>query len=81
MILLLLWRNIYTYVDYDPKAKILVYKKGYKPSRKLFTILYIISCLPFFLFILFFNELIKNNEYLILSVILIIPFIIAAIFF
>jgi hypothetical protein len=74
------WKNIYTYVDYDPKTKKITYKKNKKPNRILLIILYIIFSLPIPLFVLFFDKLIKNYELLILSIILIIPFTIAAIF-
>ena len=74
------WKNIYTYVDYNPKTKKIDYKGNKEPNRMLFTILFIIFSIPLSLFILFFNKLIKNYELLILSIILISPFTIAAIF-
>ena len=74
-----IWKNIYTYVDYYPKTKKIDYK-GKKPNRILFTILYIIFSIPLPLFVYSFDKLIKNHILLILSIILLIPFTIAAIF-
>jgi len=75
-----IWKNIYTYVDYNPKTKKIDYKGNKKPNRILSTILYLIFSIPLPLFVYSFDKLINNNILLILSIILLIPSTIVAIF-
>jgi hypothetical protein len=74
------WKNIYTYVDFDPKTKKIAFKRNKEPNRKLFVFFYFVFSIPFILFVCFFDKIIKNYNYLILSIIITIPSIIAAIF-
>jgi phenylpyruvate tautomerase PptA (4-oxalocrotonate tautomerase family) len=74
------WKSIYTYVNYDSKTKKITYKKNKKPNRKLLVVLYIIFYMPLPLFVIFYDKLKENHELLIFLIILLIQFIIAVIF-
>jgi hypothetical protein len=76
-----IWKNIYTYIDYDPKAKMNKIRK-LKVIRILFAICYFILILPFIAFLIFLSEqLIPSGSLIPLFMITVSSAIVAIFFF
>ena len=74
-------KNTCQYIDYDAKENRLVFKKNKKPSRKLFLFLYAVFSLPIIFSVAFSNFVIQRPEYIISAIALLVPFIMANIYF
>jgi len=75
------YKYIYRYIEFDTTNNTINFKKNKdKLNRKLYVILYIIFAIPFLLFILFFDCIIQDKNYLLVSIIVLIPSLIAAIY-
>ena len=62
--ILSVWKNVYTYIDYDPKTKKLVYKENRRPNRIPVSIGFCIFFSPLLFFIVFLDKLICYDKYL-----------------
>jgi hypothetical protein len=74
------YKYIYAYIEYDSKNNKITFRKKCKPNRIIFIVLFVIFSLPFLSFLYFLNYLYQDPKYLILYIVLTIPFTMVGIF-
>jgi len=71
-----------THIEFDPITNKNIYIKNARRERRLFVFLYLFFLVPFILFLSFIDKIIAlHKEYLIASIILVIPWTILAIYY
>jgi hypothetical protein len=75
-----IWKNIYSFVTYDPETQKIKYEDDKKPGTKIYAILYFIFLLPFLVFLYLVTKPLPC-EYLIALFLIAVSFAIVGIFF